>query len=72
MAKIATNNKIFLLTKLFSFFILRNIYPQMSFNIIDLLDNIICERIIKKAIDISKAMQFNIKIYIKNIDKNIN
>lgn len=49
MTGFATNNNDFLSIKFSPFFILRGLYPHMSFYIIDISDTITCKRInIKK------------------------
>ena len=57
MAEFAVNNNNFSSTKLSPFFALRDLHPQMSFNVIDLSDTTTRKRINKKkAIDISEFM----------------
>ena len=58
MAKFAANINNFTSTKLSLFFVLKDLHPCMSFDVINFLDIIICEQINqKKAIDILKSMQ---------------
>lgn len=58
MAKFVAKNNNSAFMKLFPFFTLRDLYPRMSFDVIDLLDIITCKEINKKkSIDICKTMQ---------------
>ena len=58
MTEFVANNNDFLLTRLSSFFISKSLYLCISFDIINFLDIITCERINKnKTIDIFEAMQ---------------
>ena len=57
MAKLVANNHDFLSIKLFLLFASRGLYLCISFDIINFLDIIICERINKKkTIDIFETM----------------
>ena len=58
MAEFGIKNNDFLLTRLSLFFISRGLHLYISFDVIDLLHTITHEQInMKKAIDISKAME---------------
>ena len=58
MAEFVANNNDSASTKLSPFLASRGLHPRMSFDVIDLSDKTICERINKKkAINISEAMQ---------------
>ena len=58
IAKFAANNNVLASTKLFPFFVTKSLYPNMSFDIIELSNTNICEQIFQqKTLDISGNMQ---------------
>ena len=58
MAECAANNNVSAFTKLFPFFTIKGLHPNMSFDIVELSDISICERIFQqKALDISVNIQ---------------
>ena len=58
MAEFMANNNDFLSTRLSPFFVLRNLYPRICFNLVNFLDTTIRKRINKnKAIDIFEAIK---------------
>lgn len=58
MAKFITNNNILIFIKLFSFFIIKGLYPYISLDIVQLFNFNICKWILKqKALDIFENIQ---------------
>lgn len=63
----------FVVAKLFLFFILKNLYLYISFNVVNLLYTITCKQINKKKIyKYFRHYKINIGICIKFFDININ
>lgn len=57
MTEFAVNNNKSIFTRLLFFFALKNLYPHISFDLVNLSDFTICKQINKKkAINISKTI----------------